>query len=228
MWLTFLNISLCILTATPSENKIAMWPICCAASRWYEQHAEEAQFFINVPIHVLIQLLFKRHAEAEVKHPVTVSIKKTQTHPHKNAIHSILVVQTPQYNEWIQAQWSTGKHRAVCKCSFDREGFFFCIYAVSNLSSEVCLQHVKHATKPCSRGRDLDPSSFSCCALTTKLQKRFPFVWIWVVTVTINIIYYSKWHRVVSIQHTRIYPSPAKGKGLGCCFKKSAWESPLK
>lgn len=33
MWLMFLSISLRILTATLLEDKTAMWPICCLASR---------------------------------------------------------------------------------------------------------------------------------------------------------------------------------------------------
>jgi len=54
----------------------------------------------------------------------------------------------------------------------------FCIYAVSNLSSEACLCPIKHVSKPCSEDHDLDPSSFSCCTITTKSQNHFPLVWI--------------------------------------------------
>lgn len=64
----------------------------------------------------------------------------------------------------------------------------FCVYAVSNLSSKVCFHPIKCASKPCSEDHDLDTSSFSCCALTTKLQKYFLFVWIWVFTLTVSII----------------------------------------
>lgn len=52
-----------------------MWPICCAASRWYEQHAEDAEFFLNMCTNILIQTVLKRHTEAKANHPVTVSIK---------------------------------------------------------------------------------------------------------------------------------------------------------
>lgn len=60
-----------------------------------------------MPIQVLIQLVFKRHIEAELKHSATASMKKTHTkqpHQNKNAIDLIPVVQTPQYNEQIQAR----------------------------------------------------------------------------------------------------------------------------
>lgn len=143
-----------------------------------------------MPIHVLFQLVFKRHTEAEVKSSITVSISvKTQSTKKCNWFDS---KHHNMMNEF--------KHSEVQKNTEQLENIplidnLFCIYAVSNLSSKVCLHPVKHGSKPCCKDHDLDPFYFSCCELTTKLQKHFPFVWIWVITATISIIYYAKRHK---------------------------------
>lgn len=106
---------------------------------------------------------FSRYTETEGNRSITLKkINQPTDHAHINAIDSISVVQPPQFNEW-----STVKYRAMqtnLQVQFLIE-FSFCLCAVSNLSSEVCLGPIKHARKPCTEIHDLEPSSY--CALTT-------------------------------------------------------------
>lgn len=134
----------------------------------YEQHGEQAQLFLNVPIHVFIQLVFKRQKQAEVKHSIKVSVKKiTPIHTEMQLIRFLLSKHCNRMHESKHSEVQGNTQQFANALLIEN---LFCTNAPSNLSSEVCLHPVKHTSKPGSEDHNLDPFPFSCCAVSTKLQ----------------------------------------------------------
>lgn len=101
------------------------------------------------------------------------------------------------------------------------ENLFF-IYTVSNLSSEVCLGPMNHASKACTEIHDLDAFfRRTVQRLHCQITKAFPFWWICITLVAIGSIYYSKRHKEWwAFRKSGYTPAQLKTKGYGAALRK--------
>lgn len=87
-----------------------------------------------MPIHVLIQLLFKIHRNWKP----SITLKKIQPTIHTQMQLTQFLLSN-HHNLLNEAQWSTGKCRAICKYFLIEN--LFCVSAVSNLSWGLFSPH---------------------------------------------------------------------------------------